>query len=86
MISVSIDQVLVLRELAINSPTFFFQQVQQFFDCIFNALRDPKVWIKLMKVINFVYANWKLIYLILSISYMAFFSFSWITKGRYNGE
>lgn len=27
----------------INTPTFFFQQVQQFFDCIFNAVRDPKV-------------------------------------------
>nr|KAG5704724.1 hypothetical protein BaRGS_005180 [Batillaria attramentaria] len=34
--------VLVLKELAVNTPTFFFQQVQQFFDCIFNAIRDPK--------------------------------------------
>ncbi|XP_048736860.2 serine/threonine-protein kinase mTOR-like [Ostrea edulis] len=34
--------VLVLKELAVNTPTFFFQQVQQFFDCIFNAVRDPK--------------------------------------------
>lgn len=34
--------VLVLRELAVSTPTFFFQQVQQFFDCIFNAVRDPK--------------------------------------------
>jgi catalase len=33
----------VLKELAVNTPTFFFQQVQQFFDCIFNAVRDPKV-------------------------------------------
>ncbi|XP_032242839.2 serine/threonine-protein kinase mTOR [Nematostella vectensis] len=34
--------VLVLRELAVNAPTFFFQQVQPFFDNIFNAVRDPK--------------------------------------------
>ncbi|KAL3862460.1 hypothetical protein ACJMK2_008424 [Sinanodonta woodiana] len=34
--------VLVLKELAVNTPTFFFQQVQQFFDSIFNAVRDPK--------------------------------------------
>ncbi|ELU01654.1 hypothetical protein CAPTEDRAFT_155489 [Capitella teleta] len=34
--------VLVLRELAVCTPTFFFQQVHQFFDCIFNAVRDPK--------------------------------------------
>ena len=33
----------MLKELANNAPTFFFQQVQQFFDCIFNAVRDPKV-------------------------------------------
>ena len=36
-------QVLVLKELAISTPTFFFQQVQQFFDYIFNAVRDSKV-------------------------------------------
>ncbi|KAK7869671.1 hypothetical protein R5R35_010033 [Gryllus longicercus] len=34
--------VLVLRELAMSMPTFFFQNVQQFFDLIFNAVRDPK--------------------------------------------
>ncbi|KAJ9575042.1 hypothetical protein L9F63_007777, partial [Diploptera punctata] len=34
--------VLVLRELAVSMPTYFFQQVQQFFDLIFNAVRDPK--------------------------------------------
>ncbi|XP_064598762.1 serine/threonine-protein kinase mTOR-like [Liolophura sinensis] len=34
--------VLVLKELAVSTPTFFFQQVQQFFDCIFSAVRDPK--------------------------------------------
>eukprot|EP00117_Sycon_ciliatum_P022702 scpid3014/ scgid19501/ Serine/threonine-protein kinase mTOR; FK506-binding protein 12-rapamycin complex-associated protein 1; FKBP12-rapamycin complex-associated protein; Mammalian target of rapamycin; Mechanistic target of rapamycin; Rapamycin and FKBP12 target 1; Rapamycin target protein 1 len=34
--------VLILRELAHNVPTFFFQKVQQFFDCIFNAVRDSK--------------------------------------------
>uniref|UniRef100_T1ISC3 Serine/threonine-protein kinase TOR n=1 Tax=Strigamia maritima TaxID=126957 RepID=T1ISC3_STRMM len=34
--------VLVLRELAVCTPTFFFQQEQQFFDCIFNGVRDPK--------------------------------------------
>ena len=35
-------QVLVLRELALSSPTFFFQQVQTFFDVVFCAVRDPK--------------------------------------------
>lgn len=35
--------VLVLRELAVNAPTFFFQKVQPFLDHIFNAIRDPKV-------------------------------------------
>nr|FAA04053.1 TPA: mechanistic target of rapamycin [Lymnaea stagnalis] len=34
--------VLVLKELAVNTPTFFYQQVQQFFDSIFFAVRDPK--------------------------------------------
>ncbi|ESO95689.1 hypothetical protein LOTGIDRAFT_214800 [Lottia gigantea] len=34
--------VLVLKELAVNTPTFFFQQIQQFFDCIFDAIRDLK--------------------------------------------
>ena len=34
--------VLVLREMALNAPTFFFQQVQPFFDNIFVAVRDPK--------------------------------------------
>ncbi|KAJ6656782.1 hypothetical protein lerEdw1_003113 [Lerista edwardsae] len=34
--------VLVLRELAISVPTFFFQQVQPFFDNIFVAVWDPK--------------------------------------------
>ncbi|KAK3104575.1 hypothetical protein FSP39_005244 [Pinctada imbricata] len=38
--------VLVLKELAVNTPTFFFQQVQQFFDCIFNAVRDSKANIR----------------------------------------
>ena len=32
----------MLRELAVCTPTFFFQQVNQFFECIFNAVRDPK--------------------------------------------
>lgn len=32
----------MLRELAVSMPTYFFQQVQQFFDLIFNAVRDPK--------------------------------------------
>lgn len=35
-------QVLVLRELAVSAPTFFFQQVQPFFDNIFYAVWDPK--------------------------------------------
>ncbi|KAK8751728.1 hypothetical protein OTU49_009992 [Cherax quadricarinatus] len=34
--------VLVLRELALSVPTYFFQQVQQFLDVIFHAVRDPK--------------------------------------------
>ncbi|KAL7287805.1 hypothetical protein TKK_0018180 [Trichogramma kaykai] len=34
--------VLVLKELAVSMPTYFFQQVTQFFELIFNAIRDPK--------------------------------------------
>lgn len=34
--------VLILRELAVAMPTFFYQQVSGFFDHIFNAIRDPK--------------------------------------------
>ncbi|XP_035824600.1 serine/threonine-protein kinase mTOR isoform X2 [Aplysia californica] len=34
--------VFVLKELALNTPTFFYQQVQQFFESIFFAVRDPK--------------------------------------------
>ena len=36
-------QVLVLRELAVYSPTLFYQSVQQFFDNIYGAIRDPRV-------------------------------------------
>ncbi|XP_014662370.1 PREDICTED: serine/threonine-protein kinase mTOR-like [Priapulus caudatus] len=39
-------QVLVLRELAVCTPTFFYQQVQVFFDCIFTAIRDAKASIR----------------------------------------
>ncbi|XP_046427062.1 serine/threonine-protein kinase mTOR [Neodiprion fabricii] len=38
--------VLVLRELAVSMPTYFFQQVSPFFDLIFNAIRDPKPLIR----------------------------------------
>ncbi|WAR26259.1 MTOR-like protein [Mya arenaria] len=38
--------VLCFRELAVNTPTFFFQQIQPFFDCIFTAVRDPKPMIR----------------------------------------
>ena len=36
-------QVLVLRELAVYSPTLFYQSIQQFFDNIYGAIRDPRV-------------------------------------------
>ena len=32
----------MLREIAYCMPTFFFQNVQQFFDVIFHAIYDPK--------------------------------------------
>lgn len=54
----------MLKELAVNTPTFFFQQVQQFFDCIFNAVRDPKVRLNLIEV-TFVF----LLYGILKYKY-----------------
>ncbi|XP_053376740.1 serine/threonine-protein kinase mTOR-like [Mercenaria mercenaria] len=38
--------VLCFKELAVNTPTFFFQQIQQFLDCIFTAVRDPKPMIR----------------------------------------
>ncbi|KAF5280820.1 hypothetical protein FQR65_LT14927 [Abscondita terminalis] len=34
--------VLVLRELALTMPTYFYQQVSPFFELIFCAVRDPK--------------------------------------------
>jgi hypothetical protein len=34
--------VLVLREIACCMPTFFFQNVSQFFDVIFSAVWDPR--------------------------------------------
>lgn len=38
--------VLVLKELAVSMPTYFFQQVAQFFELIFNAVRDQKAFIR----------------------------------------
>lgn len=38
--------VLILQELAMSTPTFFFQNVQPIFDCIFNGVRDPKPMIR----------------------------------------
>jgi FKBP12-rapamycin complex-associated protein len=38
--------VLILRELAVHTPTLFYQQIQQFFDNIFTAIRDPKALIR----------------------------------------
>ena len=35
--------VLILRELAIHTPTLFYPQFQQFFDNIFTAVRDHRV-------------------------------------------
>lgn len=35
-----------MRELALSVPTFFFQQVQSFFDVIFYAVRDSKPMIR----------------------------------------
>ena len=42
-LSLCVLQVLILRELAVHTPTLFYQQIQQFFDNIFMAIRDPKV-------------------------------------------
>eukprot|EP00064_Thunnus_orientalis_P006429 superscaffoldBa00000667_g6447 len=41
-VTTELREVLVLRELAVSAPTFFFQQVQPFFDNIFYAVWDPK--------------------------------------------
>lgn len=38
--------VLVLRELAVAMPTFFYQQVGSFFEHIFVAIKDPKPMIR----------------------------------------
>lgn len=37
---------LILKELAVAVPTYFFQQVQQFFDHLFVVMRDPKAAIR----------------------------------------
>ncbi|KAG5896958.1 hypothetical protein JTB14_024805 [Gonioctena quinquepunctata] len=39
--------VLVLKELAITMPTYFYQQVSQFFELIVNVIQDPKVPIRM---------------------------------------
>nr|UIB01653.1 serine/threonine-protein kinase mTOR [Propylea japonica] len=38
--------VLILKELAITVPTYFYQQVSPFFDSIFYAVQDPKTSIR----------------------------------------
>ncbi|KAL7026943.1 hypothetical protein ACKWTF_005245 [Chironomus riparius] len=38
--------VIILRELAVANPTFFYQQVSSFFDHIFMAIRDAKPMIR----------------------------------------
>ncbi|KAK4695205.1 serine/threonine-protein kinase mTOR, partial [Lecanoromycetidae sp. Uapishka_2] len=38
--------VLIIRELAINSPTLLYAFVPQIFDCVLVALRDPKILIR----------------------------------------
>ncbi|UYV65261.1 MTOR [Cordylochernes scorpioides] len=38
--------VLVLRELAMATPTLFFQNMQLFFEYIFNVVRDPKPMVR----------------------------------------
>nr|ALE20544.1 mTOR [Leptinotarsa decemlineata] len=38
--------VLVLKELANTMPTYFYQQVSQFFELIINVIQDPKVAIR----------------------------------------
>lgn len=37
-----LSAVLILRELAISMPSYFFQQINGFFNHIMRALRDPK--------------------------------------------
>ena len=34
----------MLKEFAESTPTFFFQQIQSYFDCVFNAVWDSKVY------------------------------------------
>ena len=43
----------MLRELAIYSPTLFYQSIQQFFENIFGAIRDQKV----MPVLPFAHVS-----------------------------
>lgn len=38
--------ILILRELAVAMPTYFYQQVSGFFEHIFTAIRDPKPMIR----------------------------------------
>lgn len=37
---------MILRELATSTPTCFYQHVQQFFECIFTAIRDKETKIR----------------------------------------
>lgn len=43
-------QVFILRELALCTPTLFYQSIQRFFDSIFKPIRDPKPLVRLHAV------------------------------------
>ncbi len=47
--------VLVLREIACCMPTFFFQNVSQFFEVIFNAVWDPRPALRYKTIFVFIY-------------------------------
>lgn len=38
--------VLILRELAVATPTYIYQRVSGFFEHIFHAIKDPKPMIR----------------------------------------
>ena len=45
-----IFQVFILRELALCTPTLFYQSIARFFDSIFKPIRDPKSLVRVQAV------------------------------------
>ena len=57
--------VLVLREIACCMPTFFFQNVSQFFEVIFNAVWDPRPALRFEYMLTLQSSKSQIVYLLI---------------------